>query len=166
ESHAALTQKAYGNLPAFGVIPNGSGVTGIDVPKDRYAFAAGRWWDEGKNAEVLDRAAPLMRWPLVLAGQVRGPNGQSVEIRNALHRGSLPHPELMAMMQRAAIFVSPSIYEPFGLAALEAARAGCALVLADIPTYRELWEDAAVFFDPRNAGDLARTVNTVSLDDR
>ncbi|HEX3992613.1 MAG TPA: glycosyltransferase, partial [Acetobacteraceae bacterium] len=43
------------------------------------------------------------------------------------------------------IFVSVSRYEPFGLAVLEAARAGCALVLSDIPTFRELWQDAASF---------------------
>lgn len=166
-SHAALSQSSYGNLPAFCVIPNGSGViTGADSSKDRCVFAAGRWWDDGKNAEVLDRAAPLIRWPLVLAGAVEGPNGQKVDIRNVLQRGNLPHPQLMELMQRAAVFVSPSIYEPFGLAALEAALAGCALVLADIPTYRELWQDAALFFDPRDAQSLARAVNTVSLDDR
>ena len=57
-SHAALTRSSYGNLPAFCVIPNGSGViTGADSSKDRCVFAAGRWWDDGKNAEVLDRAA-------------------------------------------------------------------------------------------------------------
>ena len=34
-------------------------------------------------------------------------------------------------MQRAEVFVSPAVYEPFGLTVLEAAAAGCALVLAD-----------------------------------
>ena len=38
---------------------------------------------------------------------------------------------------------------------LEAAQAGCALVLADIPTFRELWADAAVFADPRRPDDFA-----------
>ena len=36
-------------------------------------------------------------------------------------------------------------FEPFGLAVLEAARAGCALVLSDIATFRELWDGAALF---------------------
>ena len=43
------------------------------------------------------------------------------------------------------IFASAARYEPFGLGVLEAAQAGCALVLSDIPTFRELWEGAAVF---------------------
>ena len=38
-----------------------------------------------------------------------------------------------------------ALYEPFGLAVLEAAQAGCALVLSDIPTFRELWDGAALF---------------------
>ena len=37
------------------------------------------------------------------------------------------------------------VYEPFGLAVLEAAQAGCALVLSDIPTHREMWDGAAIF---------------------
>jgi glycosyltransferase involved in cell wall biosynthesis len=48
-------------------------------------------------------------------------------------------------MSRAAIFVLPARYEPFGLAVLEAALAGCALVLGDIPSLREIWQDAALF---------------------
>ena len=38
-------------------------------------------------------------------------------------------------MSRAAIFFSPALYEPFGLGVLEAAARGCALVLADIPSF-------------------------------
>jgi glycogen synthase len=46
--------------------------------------------------------------------------------------------------------VLPARYEPFGLGALEAAMSGCALVLGDIETLRELWDGAAVFADPRD----------------
>ena len=52
------------------------------------------------------------------------------------------------MMARTAVFVSPALYEPFGLAVLEAAQAGCALVLSDIPTFRELWDGVALFVAP------------------
>src|SRR4029079_17968528 len=34
------------------------------------------------------------------------------------------------------------------------ARDGCALVLGDIPSLRELWDDAAIFVDPRDHGAL------------
>jgi glycosyltransferase involved in cell wall biosynthesis len=82
------------------------------------------------------------------------------------HRGALGHAEAMALMDEAAIFMSPSIYEPFGLAALEAARAGAALVLADIPTYRELWQDAALFAHPSDPSAFASAIEQLAADRR
>lgn len=164
-SHAALLRTTYHALPEISVIYNASAVAADAAPKDRYVFAAGRWWDQGKNAGVLDEAAPMIRWPVVMVG-AKSANGQGVDIENAIFRGPLPHDEAMALMRRAAIVVSPSRYEPFGLAALEAARSGCALVLADIPTYRELWDGCALFFDPEDASGLARQVNHLTVDDR
>jgi glycosyltransferase involved in cell wall biosynthesis len=37
-------------------------------------------------------------------------------------------------------------------------------VLSDIPTYRELWSEAAIFFDPRDPGALAEAVNRLAAD--
>ncbi len=51
-------------------------------------------------------------------------------------------------MRQSRAFAAPARYEPFGLGVLEAARSGCALVLGDIPTLRELWAGAAMFVDP------------------
>jgi len=65
---------------------------------------------------------------------------------------------LRERLAEAAIFVSCARYEPFGLAVLEAAQAGCALVLADIPGFRELWQGAAAFFPPGDAPALAGTI--------
>lgn len=49
-------------------------------------------------------------------------------------------------------------FEPFGLAVLEAAQAGCPLVLSDIPTFRELWDGAATFVAPGDVGGFADAV--------
>jgi glycosyltransferase involved in cell wall biosynthesis len=80
--------------------------------------------------------------------------------------GDLSHGALRSRMQRAAIFVSPARYEPFGLAVLEAASAGCALVLSDIPTFRELWSGAALFVDPADDRALHRALASLCSDDR
>jgi glycosyltransferase involved in cell wall biosynthesis len=61
-------------------------------------------------------------------------------------------------MERSAIYAAPALYEPFGLGILEAALAGCALVLGDIPTLRELWEGAAEFVPPRDSLALQRAL--------
>ncbi|MGN6584459.1 MAG: glycosyltransferase family 4 protein [Rhizobiaceae bacterium] len=156
-SHSELLRGIYGALPQIHVVPNAISAVSPDGAKDALVFAAARWWDEGKNAGVLDRAAAALSWPVFMAGPTDGPGGQHVEIEHAANE-DLPYAELLRRVGRAGIFVSPSLYEPFGLAALEAARAGAALVLSDIPTYRELWRGAALFFDPRDAGDLAARI--------
>jgi glycosyltransferase involved in cell wall biosynthesis len=61
-------------------------------------------------------------------------------------------------MARASIFASPARYEPFGLAVLEAALSGCALVLGDIPSLREVWGRAAVYAPCDDPDALARAI--------
>jgi glycosyltransferase involved in cell wall biosynthesis len=68
------------------------------------------------------------------------------------------------MLGRARLFVSPAIYDPGGLALIEAAFARCCLLLSDIPSYRGQWEDTAEYFDPRDPADLRNRIREL-LDD-
>ncbi|RWX75198.1 glycosyltransferase [Neorhizobium lilium] len=163
-SHAAMLEEAYGTIGNLHVVHNASRTETSRPIKNDFIVAAGRWWDDGKNGRVLDKAAGAITWPVVMAGSNRGPDRQFLPIRHADHRGELAHDEVMALMRRSSIFVSPSLYEPFGLAALEAARVHNALVLADIPTYRELWADAALFADPQDSAAFTAAVNQL-IDD-
>lgn len=88
-----------------------------------------------------------------------GPNGQATTLRHAVSAGELPRDAMRDHMQRAAIFASAALYEPFGLAVLEAAASGAALVLSDIPSFRELWNDAAVFVASQDAKGFAAAIN-------
>ncbi|MCP9626357.1 glycosyltransferase family 4 protein [Rhodopseudomonas palustris] len=125
------------------VIWNGIDQTLAAVPPKRnFILAAGRMWDAAKNLSALAEAAAALPWPVLVAGD-DSPEPASAE--NLVRLGRLPHAALTARMQRAAIFASPAKYEPFGLAVLEAAAAGCALVLSDIASFRELWDGAARF---------------------
>ncbi len=125
--------------------------------KQPVILAAGRLWDEAKNLRALTSVAPALPWPVHVAGPLRGPDGPVTEAASACVRllGDLSNADLIDEMGRAAIFAAPSLYEPFGLGALEAAASGCALVLADLPGFHELWGDAALFVDPRDH-DLLR----------
>jgi glycosyltransferase involved in cell wall biosynthesis len=67
-------------------------------------------------------------------------------------------------MQRAAIFAAPALYEPFGLGVLEAARSGCALLLSDIASFRELWDGCAEFVDPRDPAAIAAAIRRLLED--
>lgn len=165
-SHAATLTRTYGAIHDLAVVYNASRNACSVGAKENFVFAAGRWWDEGKNGAVLDRAAADIGWPVVMAGACEGPNGQHLAIMHADHEGELSHDRTMTLMSKAAIVVSPSVYEPFGLVALEAARAGAALVLADIETYRELWEGVALFADPGDPAAFAEAVNRLTEDER
>lgn len=158
-SHADDLEQAYGPVPDLEVVHNAIAASVSGGAKENFIFAVARWWDEGKNGLVLDAAAASAPWPVVAAGPTAGPNGQRVDFRFARVPGEIPHNQVLDHMGRAAVFVSPSLYEPFGLAALEAARSRAALLLADIPTYRELWDGAAIFFDPRNPDALASAID-------
>ncbi len=164
-SHALMLKQAYGRIDNLAVVPNGSRYQPATGEKENFAYAAGRWWDDGKNGAVLDQAAALTDFPIVMAGSNKGPNEQYLALEHARHLGELSYAEAMALMEKAAIVVSPSIYEPFGLSALEAARAGAALVLSDIPTYRELWDGCAVFADPRDPKAFAEALDHLSGDE-
>jgi glycosyltransferase involved in cell wall biosynthesis len=161
-SHADLSRQVYGQIDRLHVVYNATRMSPSRGPKQDMVFAAGRWWDDGKNGAVLDAAAPALSWPVMMAGDNRGPNGQYVPLHNVSHLGPLSYSETMRLMTRAGMVVSPSVYEPFGLAALEAARCASALVLADIPTYRELWEGAAVFADPHDCEAFAAAINQLA----
>ncbi len=133
-------------------------------------LGVGRLWDEGKGAADLARAADLLagRARFVLAGETRHPAGGSdfLEDTSAELPGPLAPAATRALMRRAAVYAGTSRYEPFGLAPLEAALCGCALVLSDIPTFRELWDGCAVFYPPGDACALAETIGGVLEDGR
>ena len=134
------------------------------VPHD-FVFTAGRLWDEGKNLDTLDRAAGGLGVPIRAAGPLKGPNGVEVMFDNIHCLGSLEEEELARWLAARPVFVSAALYEPFGLAVLEAAAAGCALILSDIPTFRELWDHCAVFVPPRDKEGFARAVAELVGDD-
>jgi glycosyltransferase involved in cell wall biosynthesis len=161
-SHAAALKAVYNALPPLHVIHNATAVELAVEPKAPLVLSVGRWWDSGKNGAVLDEAAVTIPWPVILAGPLNGPNGQHATFRNAQTPGALPHPDILALMRRSAIFAAPSHYEPFGLAVVEAAISGAALVLADIPTFRELWSDAALFVSPNDSGGWSRALTTLA----
>jgi len=160
---AAATARAYDLDRAPIVVRNGRRApVRLSRPMvDDFVFTAGRLWDEGKNIVVLDRAASQIQASMVAAGPLTGPHGQSARFEHLGTPGSLGPAQVAQLLNERPVFVSPALYEPFGLSVLEAAQAGCPLVLADIPTFRELWDGVADFFDPRDEQALATAVNGV-----
>lgn len=156
----------YEFTPPTRVINNGRApaVEAGDVAREPIVLGCGRPWDASKNMRVLDDAARNAPWRAYVIGSVSGPESQSFTPWAVRTLGALPSHEVQTWMQRASIFVHPALYEPFGLVVLEAAGAGCALVLADIPTLRELWSGAADFFQPRDTRSLRAKLDVLLAD--
>jgi glycogen(starch) synthase len=145
------------------VIPNGR--SSREFPpgvKEHFIFSAGRLWDEAKNVGALERAAAGLCWPVFVAGEERCPSGDALQLKNVATLGQLSPGAMSQWLKRASIFAAPARYEPFGLSILEAALSGCALVLGDIDSLRELWDGAAVFVPPDDSERLAAVLNWIA----
>lgn len=130
------------------VIPNGRTLPEFrtDGPRRLQAVTAGRVWDEGKNMQVLAAVAPIL--PMLVAGELGRDRPRVSCTRNQLYfLGPLTEERLIELFRMSSIYICTSRYEPFGLAPLEAALCGCAVVANDVPSLREVWGDAALFFD-------------------
>ncbi|HWD00029.1 MAG TPA: glycosyltransferase family 4 protein [Candidatus Sulfopaludibacter sp.] len=149
-------EENYGaGLPGCRVIPNGRDAQLYRAgPKEQFVLTAGRLWDEAKNVAAVAKIAANLPWAVYVAGEDRHPNGASTQLAGCRVLGRLSHSELADWYARAAIYVLPARYEPFGLSALEAALSGCALVLGDIESLREVWDDTAIFVPPDDTGQL------------
>ena len=67
--------------------------------------------------------------------------------------------ELKTLYQNALGFIFPSIYEGFGLPPLEAMQCGCPVLCSNTASLPEVLGDAAIYFDPFDIGDIAKTIN-------
>ena len=153
-------ERHYGPLSRTCVIPNGrDAAVWPPAPKEPFILSAGRLWDEAKNVAVLAEAAPRISWPIYLAGDSKHPNGGEARLEHVHLLGTLPPQDLARWLGRASIYALPARYEPFGLSALEAALAGCALLLGDIPSLREVWGEAALFVPPDDVEAWAEALN-------
>jgi len=76
-------------------------------------------------------------------------------------RGYASREEVLRLYRSTDLFVYPSLYEGFGLPLLEAMTCGAPVVCSRVASLHEVAGDAAEFFDPRNAQDLAAAIQRV-----
>ncbi|HEU0305160.1 MAG TPA: glycosyltransferase family 1 protein [Gaiellaceae bacterium] len=121
-------------------------------------YPANRW--RHKNHERLFAAFELVRKErpelhLVLTGQghERAPLPEGVE-----SSGHVTADELVELYRTAACLVFPSLYEGFGLPPLEAMACGCPVAVSNATSLPEVCGDAAEYFDPFSAEEIAAAV--------
>ena len=165
-THAGEVARHYGLVDAPLAIHNGRTPLvepGAAAPARRL-FTAGRLWDLVKDSALLDAVAARVPVPFRAAGATRGPHGETVEPDHLDLLGQLDTVTLAAELATQPVFVSAARFEPFGLAVLEAAAAGCPLILSDISTFRELWDGAATFVSVGDEDGYVAAIEAV-LDD-
>lgn len=162
QSMAKSLQQLYGCDPdKLTVISNFSDLKTSPKPKRPEIFAAGRFWDVAKNLRLLEQIASDLEWPIRVAGDLTEPDQDHAVPTRVQVEGFLSRTEMAERLAESSIFVHPAKYEPFGLSVLEAARSGCALVLSDIPSLRELWDGCASFASPEDAQSWVGALQTL-----
>ena len=159
---AAETARIYDlSRPVLSVHNGRKPVAQPPLPQGDFVLTASRLWDEGKNVATLDAAASRLDVPFEAAGPLEGPNGARASFDNLHTLGQVSEIRLSGLLAARPIFASAALYEPFGLSVLEAAHAGCALVLSGIPTHRELWSGAAVFVPPSDGAAFGSAIQAL-----
>jgi glycosyltransferase involved in cell wall biosynthesis len=142
------------------------------VSKDDSVLSVGRLLDAGKQVFLLtqhvhpfsvcivgaEQTVPLPRIPI--RADVKVSTDQSC----VAIRGPQTEAQLRALYSRAAIYAATSRYEPLGMAPLDAAFSRCAIVANDIPSFREVWGDAVLYFRTNDASSLAETLRRLDAD--
>lgn len=158
----------YGEPKKKAVVYNGRD-SKLFIPhfsKEECAISVGRIWDAGKQALLLLRDdLPIQT---LLVGSEQNPEGavasaQSTgRLPNLLMKGPQSEGQLRQLLARAGMYMATSRYEPFGLAPLEAALSRCAIVANDIPSFREVWGDDAIYFERNNSQSLVLTIQELA----
>jgi len=142
------------------------------VNKEDSVLAIGRLWDAGKQVALLTHHPHRM--PVCIVGAdhtvppppvpIRADVRVSTDHHDIAVKGAQTEAQLRALYSKSTIFAATSRYEPLGLTSIEAAFSRCALVANDTPVYREMWDDAALYFERNNAESLAETLAQLQQD--
>jgi glycogen synthase len=162
--------RQYGDLASTFVIHNGRTPALFNpyVTKQENIVTLGRLWDSGKNVSLLLRRD--MPCPVHIVGCDRHPELHSHVFATETVGANVhldPEQDELQISQtlaRAGIYAATSQYEPFGLAPVEAALSRCAIVASDIPSFRELWDGAAIFFRNNDPDSLLQALETLQRD--
>lgn len=70
----------------------------------------------------------------------------------------------LEILSRASLLALPSFYEGFGMQILEAFAAGVPVATSNISSMPEVAGEAAVYFDPKNIGEIKNAIKNILLD--
>ena len=142
------------------------------IAKEDSVLAIGRLWDTGRQVSLLTQHAHGL--PVCIVGADHTvppppvPIRADVRVSTGKHeiavKGAQTESQLRNLYSKSTIFAATSRYEPIGLTAIEAAFSRCALVANDTAVHRELWGDAALYFERNDGDSLAEILGELKKD--
>lgn len=139
-----------------------------NIPVDnheKYILTVGSL-DPRKNFKTLIQAFSndeLKHMELRIVGdsnKIFGELGYNVhDFPNVKFLGRISEEEIRTQYHNALLFILPSLYEGFGIPPLEALSSGCDIGISDIPVFREIFGNAAIYFNSNNPNDISDKIN-------
>lgn len=77
---------------------------------------------------------------------------------NVIFLDSVSESELSELYNKSKVFISPSLYEGFGMPILEAYAHGCRVLCSDIYVFHEVLSNKAEFFNPNDVQDISSKI--------
>jgi glycosyltransferase involved in cell wall biosynthesis len=75
---------------------------------------------------------------------------QETNLSNVIYLGYITDGEIKSLIKNCKAFLFPSLFEGFGIPPLEALSLGTPIIISNIPSLSEIFEDGASYIDPKN----------------
>ena len=85
----------------------------------------------------------------------------SKELENKILHQAADDITLATLYASALAFIFPTLYEGFGIPALEAMNCDCPVIMSNTSSLPEVGGDAAIYFDPNNIDDMREKIESV-----
>ncbi len=123
--------------------------------------------EERKNALLIVKSLHKLKIdiPLVIIGKEKKYSDliKSFVEQNKLKKqiniiSNIDFKDLPVVYQMAKLFIYPSVYEGFGIPIIEALNSNIPVICTDIPVFREVADNAAVYFENNNIESLSEKI--------
>jgi len=190
--NTTATEIAFSHYPrrylrSFSTVPNGVSVAKptlnksdarkkLGLPEDQFLFlTVGRLHQQKNQSRLFEALAGIPEVGLIVAGEGKDRDmldalAASLRIEGRVWLLGERSPDALGDVYIAAdAFIFPSVWESFGIAAMEAAGAGLPLALSDLPALREVTggpdSGNALFFDPYDVDAIGDAMRALAFDE-
>ncbi|HCY74349.1 MAG TPA: glycosyltransferase family 1 protein [Ignavibacteriales bacterium] len=141
----------------------------IDIPEKYILYVGDRNFYKNFN-NFLSAIEPLLRnnsdlFLIAAGGGIFNTDEiklfERKKLNNKILYKSADDKSLAALYANALAFIFPTLYEGFGIPALEAMNCDCPVIMSNTSSLQEVGGDAAIYFDPANQDDIKNKIESV-----